>query len=399
MTSDPPSGSPVAPTFSGPVPLDVVPEARRAQVGPDAPPPMRLMAAKALLPMDPSELLPVLAYLGSTGDERLRTAASQAAHDLPEGLLEGPLSSPTTHPQVLDWFGRLLVDVPKQVERLIVNGGVADETMRHLAKTLRDATLLDMIGQNQQRILRTPAIIEALYFNPETRMSTISRAIETAVRNGVRLTHIPGYKEIEESILGTAPKDEESEERDVSEDEGTPDPTQQTGIDDDLFHAVLRAETGGEEEEEKEEEGPKKSIAQALHTIIAEMSIAQKVRMAILGSQAARRLLVRDPKRVVAMSVMRSPRLTPKEITGYAQARAVHEDVIREIARNREWTRYYPTMLALVTNPKCPPQQALTYIKMLNARDLKSLSRDREVPGFISRSAKTLVEARESRGR
>ncbi|GMV39202.1 MAG: hypothetical protein AMXMBFR64_09180 [Myxococcales bacterium] len=392
MTSDPASGH--SGGVGGPVLLQVVPEARRAQVGPDAPPPMRLMAAKALLPMEPAELAPVLAYLGSSGDDKLRAAAGQTARELPDALLEGPLSSAATHPQVLDWFARLFVDVPKRAERLILNGAVADETIAHLTKSLRDATLLDLIGANQIRILRSPAIIEALYFNPETRMSTISRAIETAVRNGVRLTHIPGFKEIEESILGTAPKGDEAEEVDVT-DEDAPEPEAAPGVDDEVFQTVLRADLSPE----GAEEAVKKALGVALHNVIADMNVAQKVRMAMLGSEAARRLLVRDTKRVVAMSVLRSPRLTPREITNFAQARAVNEDVIREIARNREWTKYYPTMLALVTNPKCPPQQAMTFVKMLTPRDLKSLSRDKEVPGFIARTAKSLVEAREKRGR
>ena len=389
--------------IDGSVPLDLVPVARRGQVGPDAPPPMRLMAAKALLPMAPEEMVTVVAYLGSCDDERLRGLAAQTAKDLPEDLVGAPLSSPTADPRVLDWFTRQLADAPKRIEKLIVSPALADETVRHLAKTLRDAALLDLIAQNQMRILRSPAIIEALYFNPETRMSTISRAIETAVRNGVRLTHIPGYKEIEESILGVAPKDEvqpeEGEEQDVTDADDALDATeaQGHGLDDETFSQVLRVATRDDAAEASPVDGP--AGGRSLHKIIAEMSVSQKVRTAILGSEGARRLLVRDPKRVVAMSVLKSPRLTAKEITGYAQARAVHEDVIREIARNREWTRYYPTMVALVTNPKCPPQQALTFVKMLTARDLKGVSKDKEVPGFIARAAKSLMDQREKRGK
>jgi hypothetical protein len=381
-----------AAALGGPVPLAVVPEARRAQVGPNAPPPMRLMAAKALLPMEAAELAVVLAYLGGDEDEKLREAARKSAGEVPEALLGGPLADPKTHPLVLDYYGRLFYADNRYAQRLIVNAGTPDDTVRFMAERTKDAALLELIAQNQSRFLRYPAIVEALYFNPETRMSAVSRVIETAVRNGVRLTHIPGYKEIEESILGVVGAEEPEEKVEEREEEEAADAP---GLDDEAFHAVLRTATS-EEPEKAELQGP---LAQSVWRMIAEMNVSQKVRLAMVGSEAARRLLVRDAKRVVAMSVLRSPKLTQKEVTNFAQQRVINEDVIREIARNREWTRYYPTMLALVCNPKCPPQHALTFVKMLNAKDLKSMSRDKDVPGFVSRTAKSLVEMREKKGR
>ena len=386
--------------LGGAVPLDVIPAARRAQVGPDAPPPMRLMAAKALLPMEPGELAAVLAYLAGVDDEKLGEAARKSATEVPESLLGSALETPTLDLRVLDFYGRMFIGDARYVQRILVNPGTADETVAFLAGKLKDPGLLDIIAQNQLRFLRHPAIIEALYYNPETRMSAISRVIESAVRNNVRLTHIPGYKEIEESILGgsrdSAAAEEaadEVEEQDIVDDGS--EPSSKGEIDDDSFRELLRvsvATPAGDAAEDSEAPQP---LNRALHGIIAEMSVAQKVRLGLMGNESARRILVRDAKRLVALSVLRSPKLNHKEITFFAQQRAVHEDVIREIARNREWTRYYPTMMALVTNPKCPPQQALTFVKMLQPKDLKWLSKAKDVPGFVSRNARAILEIRD----
>ena len=45
-------------------------------------------------------------------------------------------------------------------------------------------------------MLEHPPIIESLYMNKATRMSTADRIIELAVRHKLELTGIPAYKEV-----------------------------------------------------------------------------------------------------------------------------------------------------------------------------------------------------------
>ena len=63
------------------------------------------------------------------------------------------------------------------------------------------------------------------------------------------------------------------------------------------------------QEPQEEEEG-----STALWKLISKMNMAQKVRLAMVGDINARKLLIRDVKRSVYMTVLRSPRLTVKEI-------------------------------------------------------------------------------------
>ena len=55
---------------------------------------------------------------------------------------------------------------------------------------------------NEQRLLRHPAIIEALYLNKHVRMSTVDRAVELAARNGLDLKNIAIFSEIKAAIEG-----------------------------------------------------------------------------------------------------------------------------------------------------------------------------------------------------
>ena len=43
-------------------------------------------------------------------------------------------------------------------------------------------------------------IIEAAFYNPDTKMSAVSRMLETAARS-LELGHIPGFREVQATIL------------------------------------------------------------------------------------------------------------------------------------------------------------------------------------------------------
>ena len=114
-----------------------------------------------------------------------------------------------------------------------------------------------------------------------------------------------------------------------------------------------------------------------------------------LGDEAARAMLIRDTRRMVYLSVMKSPRLTDKEISGYAKSRNINEEVIRMIASDRDWTKNYNVKLSLVSNPKCPPNTAVNFLRVLTTKDIKNISGSRDVPGYIARQAKQILDNRE----
>ena len=128
---------------------------------------------------------------------------------------------------------------------------------------------------------------------------------------------------------------------------------------------------------------------------IQELNIGQKVRLAIVGNASARAVLIRDRKTMVAMSVLRSPRLSEKEIAAYAANKTLPDQVIRVIAKKRDWVKHYSIKKSLVQNPKTPPDLALRFMKMLTEKDLRDIGRNKEIPTFIMHGAKRIIQQRE----
>ena len=132
---------------------------------------------------------------------------------------------------------------------------------------------------------------------------------------------------------------------------------------------------------------------------IARLTVAQKVRRALMGSQEERLILIRDANRVVVRSVIQSPKLSDSEIEFFAAMRNVQEEVLRIIAKNRVFIKNPGVIRALVFNPRSPIDVSLPLIKLLKDRDLKLLTIDKNVPDAVRTSAVRLYVTRtENRG-
>jgi len=386
-------------TTAPPMSAEVLPGEWAGRFGDDSPSALRMNAARAMLPMPPGILVHVLAFLSHDSDSQIAEAAKKSVADLPEGFLLEVLTGRETHPAILDHYGRVLVNDDRFTEGLILNPATADDTIRYMASNMKSADRLEVIARNQVRFLRYPAIVEALYYNPETRMGSISRVIETAARHEISLHHIPGFKEVEASILGDSvlrQKQEEGEltEKEIEELEASEN---ESSLNDDAFRQMLR-----EASEEVEEYGATTDLDESKKPIwraIAEMSPAQKVRLALTGNASARKLLVRDPKRIVNAAVLKNPRLTDQEVMYFANQKSLSDEVIRTIAKNREWTRLYGLKLALIRNPKTPTQMSMWFIKSVFPKDLQNIAKDKDVPGFIQKTARRMLQQKDRKSR
>ncbi len=121
------------------------------------------------------------------------------------------------------------------------------------------------------------------------------------------------------------------------------------------------------------------------------MNVSQKIKLAYLGNATVRSILIRDSNKVVATAVLKSPQLTDSEVLSIANNRNVCDDVLREIARNKEWFRIYAVKLALVNNPKTPAAVSVPIVSQLMLHDLKRLANNRNVPSVITTTARNLL--------
>src|SRR5947208_2239994 len=94
--------SPQAPAC--PVPLSALPANFQKHVDPKAPVPLRMMGAKALVPMGPKEMSTALFMLTFDTDNAVRETATKSAAGLPDKILSVALRDETMDPPVLDYY-------------------------------------------------------------------------------------------------------------------------------------------------------------------------------------------------------------------------------------------------------------------------------------------------------
>lgn len=351
--------------------------------------PAKLMAVRGMAPLRPAELLIAVYQLSFDVDAAVKAAAEAAPGSLPDKILMGPLAE-ALPPPVLHFFAeRLPVGRRAAFEKILLNHATADETFVQLARRLDEASL-EIIFQNEVRLLRCPALVEALYFNKNARMSSVSRALELCVRNHVRVEAVPGFDELSTALMSD------------------PNAAAPSVADEAFAAAVIPVEAGGvapgdasgahaDTTLDDDDGAEPQSATKGKGGIIkfGELKIFEKIRLATVGNQYCRQVLIRDTNRVVAMSVVRSPSISDMEIVAAAGSRSVCDDVIRYIANSRVHIKDYAVKQALVNNPKCPLGTSLRLLSFLHADDLRALSRSKNVAGALSVAAKKLLQTRE----
>jgi hypothetical protein len=134
---------------------------------------------------------------------------------------------------------------------------------------------------------------------------------------------------------------------------------------------------------------------QTLVQKINAMTVAEKINAALMGSQEERTILVRDANKVVARAVLQSPKLSDQEVENIATMKNVSEEVLRLVGLNRKFIRSYSVARNLITNPRTPIDTGLPLIHRMNDRDLKELSRNKNVAEVIRSMAIKLVKQKE----
>lgn len=364
------------------IPLDALVETHRPLL--DRPTPVRVRIAKGLLPASADDLVPTVAMLVHGPEPEVAAAARETLATMPPSTMVEVMRG-KVHGAVLDTVARVLPSDHPALAEIVVNRQVLDPTLIHLAGAGGGPTAA-AIARNAVRCLAESAIIEALFFNPATPPGQLQNLLELAVREDADLAHIPGFIEMRAAIRG---------ERGAESDAGA-------GLSDLEFLTALQLagiKDALTEEEmalvEKGEDVPDGQETASLQALIAKMSVAQKIRLALVGDANARKLLIRDPKKMVSLAVLKSPRLTDGEVRMFCTNKALSEEIFVQIARNKFWTRDYGVRRSLVMNPKCPQPLAMGFLRTLHGKDIKDVSKSREVSGIIARTAKRIIDQAE----
>jgi hypothetical protein len=344
---------------------------------PDAPEAVRLGAARGGLPIPPIDLAYAQVRLLSDPSPAVEGAARDSLQKLQADALLSFFRDPDCDPVLLDHFarsGRLGGD---PLAAAIAHPSIPDDTLDALAAS-GDAATLGLIVTNEVRIIARPVLLTTLRSNPRLTIDLRRRLAELerdfVGRDPIRLRAVEPAAEAPAAGADLAvPEDVEASATDAPPEGGEATPA---------FDPL---------QEQQYEESLRQTDA---YQRILRLDVAQRSLLAMKGNAEERAILIRDTARTVAQTVLKNPRLSEGEIATFAGMRNIHEDILRTLAGNREWTKSYGVVHALVRNPKTPPGLSVQFLARLGTRDLKIAMGDKNIPELVRRNARNLFLAR-----
>jgi hypothetical protein len=311
------------------------------------------LAASGFLPLPPEQLLPLQVNLARGADAEIRERATECLRGMDArvaanflGQAAGPaelafFAAEVSHPLVLETILRRR-DVPRQI--LV-------ELARRLPGDLQELLLL-----RQDAIVEEPAILYALEDNRQLTPYTQRRIQE------YREHLLPQKSPAVRAALAEAAErltEEELEE---------------------AIAAVRQVPAEGEIED---------------HTGLSEgqirmLTVPQRLRLTRGASRVMKQIRIRDPNSQVAIAVLHHNSFSEQEMEQVARSRSLAEDVLTEVSKRREWVSRYTICRALITNPKTPVALSVRLLPKMSVRDLKLVSRDRNVADAVRTSATRL---------
>jgi hypothetical protein len=327
------------------------------------------------------------------------------------------LQTETVAPQVLGQLCRR-DGLPNGVyEAIFRNAETPPHAVAEFAKRTKNGELLEVLALNQQLLVRSLDLIEAIIANPNRTPEAERRAAETKreffektrgvaqIASELRARGKSGaadFLENSEFEIGEGGMTEadalflaehiEAEDKEIDDSwlalEYIEEIYEETAAE---REAILKKILG---EWQADDENPATAERVSMLNKIMKMGVKDRVKMAMMGDREARNILIRDPNRLVAQAVANNPKITEKEVETIAAMRAIPEDVLRQIAVNRQWQRSYSIMHNLARNPRTPIANALTIMSRMQLKDLVALSKNRNVSDAVRRQALRLSQAR-----
>jgi hypothetical protein len=370
-----------------------------------------------MLPLPQNDLLEVLVALSGEDDPEISGAAKETiALEDSDSLLMAARADDIA-PSVLAFLATQPGGTSELYEATALNNRTPDQALAQLASFTSDASLLELISTNQQRLVRSPELINAILTNNARSSEAERRALETR-REFFEKER--GARQIAEELRarGNVAAAEFFETADLTTEDG-----QQVSLDDawliaahievsddDIDDSWLPAERYEELmaeapeditakvrriiESEQAESGALSSERVSLIRRIMFMNTRDRMKLALKGDREARGILIRDSNKIVSSAVINNPRITDHEVENIAAMRTVSDDVLRQIALNRSWARSYPIIHNLARNPRTPIPTALNILPRIRTRDLKALGQNKNVSEAIRRQAYRLEQTR-----
>lgn len=305
---------------------------------------LQLLAAEGVLPLPPEDLIPIQIGLARGGDPEMAGRAAQSLKSIDVRVVRTYLERAAGAEDLA--FFAASASHPVLIEAILRRRDVPRTVLADLARRL-PPDLQELLLLRQDAILELPTILDALEENPQISLYSQRRIGEYRDHLLPKEVELPGLEEVDE-------------------------------IDEAALAAAIEVARELPESGEVDEEKTKLSEGQ-----IRGLPVPMRMKLARGAPRSLRSILLRDSSSMVALAALLSNALTDNEVEQTASNRAVSDDVLQAISRKREWVNKYPVGRALVWNPRTPLPTAIKLIAKLSVRDLRDLSRDRNVADAI----------------
>lgn len=311
---------------------------------------LQLLAAQGILPLSAQDLIPLQVELTESDSPEIAGYAKSSLEEVDPRLVATFVESEAAEP-VLEYFAAGITH-PLIVEALMRRRDVPRHLLVDLAARL-SPDLQESLLLRQDAILDEPAILDALEENPELSVYARRRIVE--------------YRE---HLL---PRDGQGGRTDEA-----------GGLAADLAPEEVAAIEKAKELPASGERDEKTGLSESQ---VRALPVPLKIKLTRGASRTLRGILIRDTNQSVALSVVNNAAMSDDEIAQVAASRSVIDEVLTVISRRREWLAKYKICLALAKNPRIPVGVAIKLLPKLGVRDLRSMSKDRNVSDAVRAAA------------
>jgi hypothetical protein len=123
---------------------------------------------------------------------------------------------------------------------------------------------------------------------------------------------------------------------------------------------------------------------------LAEMPIAQQLKLARNANQEERVILERRLGKAVWDALLHNPKITVPEVARIARKGTVPRPLLDLIIETQAWMRSAPVQRALLGNPRLSWEQVMKVLRSLPKPDLRQVAKNVAYPALVRDAAKKL---------
>ncbi len=387
-----------------------------------APKAAQIAASRGMLPLPQIDLIEALVILARSEDQEIAQNAEKTLKSQGKDQLKDIIASPNAAPSVLDYMAQQDTLSGDIYQLVIANPKTPRQSIVEFAKRTRNGDLLEVVSLNQQLLISTPELIDAIISNSNHTSEALRRASEIKkeffekergakqIADELRAQGKEAAAEFIEDSEFSASLSDDPDASDLSIADAVLLAEYMEVPDDEIDDSWLSLEYIEEIYEETQEERDAivdkilgemrlddENISNERISVlnrIMRMGVKDRMKAAMKGNREVRNILVRDPNRIIAQAVIQNPKITDQEVEKISTMKTVPEDVLRKIAKDRKWARNYLIIHNLAKNPRTPIGNVMNILTRLQMRDLIAINKNRNVPDAVRRQANRLATAR-----